>query len=97
MEKYLTVRQLAEVLGVPIETIRVRLHRASKQGCPLPKSRFRVMNGRKVKEYEVDEFLKFMNLFFRPPRNTSFYKIWRSRTIKLDSLPKDENVRQEGR
>jgi hypothetical protein len=74
MEEYLTIRQIAGVLGVPIETIRVRFHRANKYGYPLPKSRSRVINGRKVKEYEFNEFLRFMD-FFRPPRNSSFYRI----------------------
>jgi len=84
MEKYLTIRQLAGVLGVPIETIRVRFHRANKYGYPLPKSRSRVVNGRKVKEYEFNEFLRFMD-FFRPPRDSSFYQIWKkSGPIKLE-------------
>jgi hypothetical protein len=68
---------------VPIETIRVRFHRANKRGYRLPKSRSRVVNGRKVKEYEFNEFLKFMDLF-RPPRDSSFYRILKkSGKIKL--------------
>jgi hypothetical protein len=85
MAEYLTVRQLSDLLEVPIETIRVRLHRANKHGYPLPRSRVRVINGRKVKEYDVKEFISFMNIFFRPPRNTSFYHVWKNhKTVKLD-------------
>jgi len=85
MEEYLTIRQIAEFLDVPIETIRVRFHRANKKGYPLPRSRVRVVNGRKVKEYELNDFINFMNLFFRPPRDTSFYRVWKKhKTIKLD-------------
>ena len=85
MAEYLTVRQLSDLLGVPIETIRVRLHRANKHGYPLPRSRVRVINGRKVKEYDVKEFISFMNIFFRPPRDTSFYHVWKKhKTINLD-------------
>jgi len=84
MEEYFTIRQLAGLLGVPIETIRVRFHRANKYGYPLPKSRVRMVNGRKVKEYEFNEFLRFMD-FFRPPRDSSFYPIWKkSGTIKIE-------------
>jgi hypothetical protein len=85
MAEYLTVRQLSDLLGVPIETIRVRFHRANKHGYPLPRSRVRVINGRKVKEYDVKEFISFMNIFFRPPRDTSFYHVWKKhKTINLD-------------
>jgi len=81
MEEYLTIRQISDLLGVPIETIRVRFHRANKYGYPLPKSRSRLVNGRKVKEYEFKEFLRLMD-FFRPTRNSSFYRIRK----KIDRL-----------
>lgn len=98
MAEYLTVRQLSDLLEVPIETIRVRLHRANKHGYPLPRSRVRVINGRKVKEYDVKEFISFMNIFFRPPRNTSFYHVWKiTKRLSLTEMNLSYEICQEGR
>jgi len=78
MEDYFTIREIANTLGVPIETIRVRFHRAHRLGYKIPQSRFRVVNGRKVKEYKLEEFLNLMDLF-DSYRNGSFYQIWKKR------------------